>query len=63
MSLCPICRRYLCDHTPFERGQTEEEMMAPLTEAELEEWRRNDAPARARAEAAIARARARREQE
>ena len=31
MSLCPICRRALCDHTPEERGQTKEEMMAPLT--------------------------------
>lgn len=54
MSLCPICRRYLCDHTAFERGQTDEEMMAPMTPAEIEEWERNNAPNIARVQEAIA---------
>jgi hypothetical protein len=36
MSLCPICKRAMCDHTSEERGQTEEEMIAPLTEEEIE---------------------------
>ena len=35
MSLCPKCGRVYCDHEPSERGQTYEEMMAPLTEEEL----------------------------
>ena len=38
MSLCPICRKAYCDHTPEQRGQTIEEMHAPLTPAEKEEW-------------------------
>lgn len=40
MSLCPItdCRKVYCDHTPEERGQTREEMMAPLTSEEEAEW-------------------------
>lgn len=35
MSLCPKCGRVYCDHTPSERGQSYEEMMAPLTKEEL----------------------------
>ena len=35
MSLCPKCGRVYCDHTPTQRGQTYEEMMAPLTGEEL----------------------------
>ena len=38
MSLCPICGRAMCDHTPSERGQTEDEMMAPLTPEESKAW-------------------------
>jgi len=39
-SLCPVCGKYLCDHTAEERGQTEEEfnedtqrLMTPEEEA------------------------------
>jgi hypothetical protein len=39
MSLCPVCGRYLCDHTPDERGQTYEEMVRPLSPEEEETWR------------------------
>jgi hypothetical protein len=38
MSLCPICHKALCDHTLEERGQTYEQMMAPLTPKEMAEW-------------------------
>lgn len=38
MSLCPICGRLYCDHTPDERGQTIQEMMAPLTPSEMKAW-------------------------
>jgi len=34
MSLCPICGKLYCDHTSEERGQTIEEMSAPLTKNE-----------------------------
>ena len=39
MSLCPIpeCRKVYCDHTVSERGQTQEEIMAPLTPKETAE--------------------------
>lgn len=36
MSLCPMCGRAYCDHTTEERDQTYLEMMANLTEKELE---------------------------
>ena len=36
MSLCPVCGRAYCDHTPEQRDQTYEEVMAPLTDAEKE---------------------------
>ena len=36
MSLCPVCGRVMCDHTPEERGQTFEEMMRPLSPEEQE---------------------------
>jgi len=35
MSLCPVCGKYLCDHTPSERGQTQGEMERPLNKEEL----------------------------
>lgn len=38
MSLCPVCGRYLCDHTAEERGQTPEEMNRPLSDEELAVW-------------------------
>jgi hypothetical protein len=38
MSLCPVCGRVYCDHTPGERGQTSEEMNRPLTDYELKAW-------------------------
>ncbi|OGD57447.1 hypothetical protein A2V71_03455 [Candidatus Berkelbacteria bacterium RBG_13_40_8] len=38
MSLCPVCGRVYCDHSPEERGQTSEEMMRPLSEEEQKVW-------------------------
>ena len=38
MSLCPCCGRALCDHVPDERGQTDAEMMRPLTPEEQKAW-------------------------
>ncbi len=38
MSLCTVCGRHLCDHTPAERGQTVEEMMRPPSEEEFNTW-------------------------
>lgn len=38
VTLCPVCGRIMCDHTPVERGQTNEEMDAPLTPEELRAW-------------------------
>ncbi len=43
MSLCPVCGRALCDHSPQERGQTVEEMMRPLSSEEEQVWQ--DEPA------------------
>ena len=40
MSLCPVCGRVMCDHTPKDRGQTHEEMMRPLSEEENAAWQR-----------------------
>lgn len=42
MSLCPICKRSLCDHTEEERNQTSEEMMRPLTKDEIEIVKKNN---------------------
>jgi len=39
MSLCPKCGRYLCDHTPAERGQSVAEMLRPMSAEEEEAWR------------------------
>lgn len=39
MGLCPICGKYLCDHTAAERGQTNEEMMRPLHPEEVDAWK------------------------
>ncbi len=41
MSLCPVCGRAMCDHSPAERGQTHDEMMRPLSEEEESMWRDN----------------------
>ena len=38
MSLCPVCGRMMCDHSPKEREQTSEEMMRPLTPEENKLW-------------------------
>jgi hypothetical protein len=38
MSLCPVCGNALCDHTPEERGQTQEEVARDLSEEELAVW-------------------------
>lgn len=35
MSLCPICGKGMCDHTPNQRGQTREQTYAPLTEKDM----------------------------
>lgn len=40
-SLCPLCARAMCDHTPEERDQSFEEMMRDLTPEELEAYRAN----------------------
>lgn len=42
MSLCPVCGRWSCDHTPEERGQTHEEMMRDLTLDEQVAFRSSD---------------------
>jgi len=39
MSLCPVCGRVYCDHTPGERGQTPDEMARPLTSEETKAWK------------------------
>jgi hypothetical protein len=39
MSLCPLCGRTMCDHTPTEREQTIEQVERPLTEEEFEIYR------------------------
>ena len=41
MSLCPVCGRNMCGHTPKERGQTQEEIMRPLSKEEEDVWRNN----------------------
>ena len=33
-SLCPICGRAICDHTSYEREQTDEERRRPLKDYE-----------------------------
>ena len=43
MSLCPVCGRTMCDHTPEERGQTFEEMIRPLSPEEEEAWQKEPA--------------------
>jgi len=35
MSLCPICKFIMCDHTPEERRQSPEETHRPPTEEEV----------------------------
>lgn len=38
MSLCTVCGRAFCLHTPEERGQTPKEMVRPLNKEEVEAW-------------------------
>lgn len=38
MSLCTVCGKILCGHTPKERGQTREEIARDLTSEEEELW-------------------------
>jgi hypothetical protein len=44
--LCPNCGKYLCDHTPEERGQTqeqfEEDMRREFTPEEIAAWESAD---------------------
>lgn len=40
MSLCTICGRMYCEHTPEERGQTVKEVDRPLTPEEEAVWRK-----------------------
>ncbi len=40
-SLCPVCGRIYCDHTPEQRGQTHEEMMRNPTEEERRMFEKN----------------------
>lgn len=41
---CPICERVYCDHTPQERGQTYEEMMADCYGLTVEEFKKGVNP-------------------
>lgn len=36
---CPICNRFSCDHTPTERGQTYDEMMADYHHMTVEKYK------------------------
>ncbi|MDO8425715.1 MAG: hypothetical protein Q7T01_04380 [bacterium] len=38
MSLCTVCGRAMCDHNAAERGQTDAEMMRPLSPEEEGVW-------------------------
>ena len=53
MSLCPVCGRLMCDHTAEGRGQTNEEMDAPMTPAEMKAW--EEEPADSKRKIAVAR--------
>lgn len=37
---CPICGRVYCDHSPAERGQSDDEMMADCYGMSIEEYRK-----------------------
>jgi len=41
---CPICGRVLCDHSPAERGQSHEEMMADYHGMSVEEYKKRTNP-------------------
>lgn len=41
---CPICERVYCDHSPEERGQTHDEMMADCYDMTVEEYRKGMNP-------------------
>jgi hypothetical protein len=38
MSLCPLCGRNNCQHSPEEKGQTLQEVLRPLTKEEEKFW-------------------------
>lgn len=40
---CPVCGRVMCDHTPAERGQTQEEMLRDMQR----DWNDNPNPTNA----------------
>lgn len=42
MSLCPVCGKNTCEHTPEERGQTIKEIFRPLTPEETMLWLSRD---------------------
>ena len=52
MSLCPVCGRIYCDHTPEQRGQSEEEMMREWTPEEESAWRYQPADSEVKIQAA-----------
>jgi len=35
MSLCTVCGKHTCGHTPKQRGQTHEEILRPLCKDEI----------------------------
>lgn len=37
---CPICGMVYCDHTPAQRGQTQDEIMADAYNMTLEEYQK-----------------------
>ena len=42
MSLCPLCGRLMCDHTPKERQQSEEDTYRSLTKEEEKIYKSGD---------------------
>lgn len=46
MSLCTVCGRLYCDHTPEQRGQTSAEMMRRMSPEEKQAWEKepDDSP-------------------
>lgn len=41
---CPICGRVYCDHSPAERGQSSEEMMADCYGMSVEKYKKGTNP-------------------
>jgi hypothetical protein len=42
MGLCPVCGNWACDHTAQQRGQTNEEMMKPMSKEEMKAFNKGD---------------------